>query len=93
MLWNGHGGSTAVLDIVARGLRMAQDMIVVTSSWFGFADYDEVIDSETLTQDILAGETETSARLAARPGLVDMQKAPNCVSKTKFRKNLLITLA
>lgn len=64
-------------------------MIVVTSSWFGFADYDGVIDGETLAQDIHAGETETSAILAARPDLVDMQKAPNCVSKAKFLEKSL----
>jgi creatinine amidohydrolase len=81
---NGHGGNTAVLDIVARDLRMAQDMIVATSSWFGFADFDGIMDREALAHDIHAGETETSAMLAVRPDLVDMQKAQNCVSNTKL---------
>ena len=44
VLFNAHGGNNAVLDIAARDLRMAHDMIVATCSWFGFADYDGVID-------------------------------------------------
>ena len=40
VLLNGHGGNTAVLEIVARDLRIEHDMIVATCSWFGFADYD-----------------------------------------------------
>ena len=80
VLFNGHGGNNAVLDIVARDLRMAHDMIVATCSWFGFADYDGVIDNAALAHDLHAGDIETSAMLAARPELVDMSKAKNFVT-------------
>lgn len=80
VLFNGHGGNNAVLDIAARDLRMAHDMIVATCSWFGFADYEGVIDDAALAHDLHAGNTETSAMLAARPELVDMRKAKNFVT-------------
>lgn len=77
VLFNGHGGNAAVLDVVARDLRLAHDMIVATCSWFGFAEYDGLIDAAALAHDIHAGDIETSAMLAARPELVDMTKAEN----------------
>jgi creatinine amidohydrolase len=80
VLFNGHGGNTAVLDIAARDLRMAHDMIVATCSWFGFADYDGLIGDAALAHDLHAGDIETSAMLAARPELVDMGKARNFVT-------------
>ena len=80
VLFNGHGGNTAVLEIAARDLRMSRDMIVATCSWFGFADYAGAIDDAALAHDLHAGDVETSAMLAARPGLVDMTKAGNFVT-------------
>jgi creatinine amidohydrolase len=79
VLLNGHGGNTAVLDIAARDLRITHDMIVATCSWFGFADYGDLIAPEALAIDLHAGDIETSAMLAARGGLVDMAKAQNFV--------------
>ena len=75
VLFNGHGGNTAVLEIIARDLRIAHDMIVVHASWFGFADYEGVIDQASLAHDIHAGDSETSPMLALKPHLVDMGKA------------------
>ena len=86
VLFNGHGGNNAVLDIAARDLRMAHDMIVATCSWFGFADYDGVIDDAALAHDLHAGDTETSAMLAARPELVDMSKAKIFVTAMQGRE-------
>ncbi len=79
VLLNGHGGNAAVLDIVARDLRIAHDMTVAVCSWFGFADVDDIIPAEALAVDLHAGEIETSAMLAARGDLVDMDKAKNFV--------------
>lgn len=75
VLFNGHGGNTAVLEIVARDLRISQNMIVATCSWFGFADYNGLFEGQDLAHDIHAGDIETSAMLAAHPGLVDMECA------------------
>ena len=83
VLLNGHGGNTAVLDIVARDLRIAHDMIVATCSWFGFAEYDDLIAPEALAIDLHAGDIETSAMLAARGSLVDMAKAQNFVPEMR----------
>lgn len=74
VLLNGHGGNNAVLDIAARDLRIDHQMLVATCSWFGFANYP---DSAELAHDIHGGHLETSAMLAAKPGLVDMSKAQN----------------
>lgn len=79
---NGHGGNVAVLDIAARDLRISHDMIVATGSWIGFAEFEGVIDATALEDDIHAGDTETSAMLAARPELVDADQARNFVSAT-----------
>jgi creatinine amidohydrolase len=81
---NGHGGNTAVLDIAARDLRMERDLIVATCSWFGFADLEGVMNTDAMAYDIHAGESETSAMLAAKPDLVDMKLAEDFVSAMKI---------
>ncbi|MYK33525.1 MAG: creatininase family protein [Boseongicola sp. SB0670_bin_30] len=92
---NGHGGNTAVLDVAARDLRISHDMIVATGSWFGFAEPEGVFDAEALEDDIHAGDSETSAMLAARPELVDADQARNFLSETRTWKqsNRFIGLA
>lgn len=77
VLFNGHGGNTAALEIAARDMRTAQDLIAVTCSWFGFATYDGLIDPDDLAHDLHAGFIETSAMLAVLPELVDMTQAKN----------------
>lgn len=72
---NGHGGNNAVLDIAARDLRIKQDMIVASCSWFGFADWEHDFNAKDLAHDVHGGDSETSPMLAARPGLVDMEAA------------------
>lgn len=79
VLFNGHGGNNAALEIVARDLRIAHNMIVATCSWFGFAEFDGMFDKDALAGDIHAGDSETSAMLAARPDRVEMGKADNFV--------------
>ena len=77
---NGHGGNNAVLEIAARDLRIEHEMTVVNCSWFGFADYADLFDIEELPHDIHGGDVETSAMLAARPDLVNMDLARNFIS-------------
>ena len=83
VLLNGHGGNTAVLDIVARDLRIAHGMTVAVCSWFGFAETDDMIPAEAMAVDLHAGDIETSAMLAARGDLVDMDKAKNFVPEIR----------
>lgn len=75
VLFNGHGGNTALLQIAARDLRRTHDMVVAVCSWGAFAEWERDFEPKSYAQDIHAGESETSAMLALRPGLVDMDKA------------------
>ncbi|WP_270729633.1 creatininase family protein [Shimia sp. Alg240-R146] len=75
VLFNGHGGNSAALEIAGRDMRIAHEMIVVSCSWFGFADYDGLIDVADLAYDLHAGFIETSAMLAIHPEVVDMDLA------------------
>lgn len=79
VLLNGHGGNTAALEITARDLRMAHELIVVTCSWAGFAETGGLIADDDYAHDLHAGEAETSAMLVVRPDLVDMTLAQNFV--------------
>jgi creatinine amidohydrolase len=76
VLFNGHGGNTALLQVAAREMRITHDLIVATCSWSNFAETEKLFDPETYALDLHAGESETSAMLAARPDLVDVSVAP-----------------
>lgn len=75
VFFNGHGGNSALLQIAARELRIANDLIVVACSWGGFTEWQPHYDAEAYAHDIHAGDSETSAMLAIRPDRVDMSKA------------------
>ncbi|MDW4500045.1 creatininase family protein [Sulfitobacter sp. D35] len=75
VLFNGHGGNSALLQIAARELRREAELIVVSCSWGGFAAWQSHFDAEDYGHDIHAGAVETSAMLALRPDCVDMDKA------------------
>lgn len=81
--FNGHGGNTAVLEIACRELRVAHGMITVHGSWFGFADWEGVMDATDIGHDQHGGDSETSPMLAAKPHLVDMTKAQDFRSKSR----------
>ena len=68
-----------MLETAARDLRIAHEMIVVTCSWFGFSDWESILDPDAASVDLHAGESETSSVLAAKPHLVDMSRAQNFV--------------
>jgi len=76
VFFNGHGGNTALLEIAAREARIADNLICAHTSWFNFADLSG-FDPTALAYDLHAGDTETSAMLAIRPDLVDMEQATN----------------
>lgn len=75
VLFNGHGGNTGVLTVVARDLRIAHGMIVATCAWSGFAETEGLFDPAEYARDLHAGDSETSAMLAVKPGLVEMAEA------------------
>lgn len=79
VLFNGHGGNTALLQIIARDLRLSHDMIVVVCGWSAFSDWQGLFDPAAYAHDIHAGDCETSAMLALRPERVDMTRAKDFV--------------
>ena len=75
VLFNGHGGNSALLQVAARELRITHELVVVSCSWGGFAEWKGLFDPADYADDIHAGDSETSAMLAIRPERVDRTKA------------------
>ena len=75
VLINSHGGNTPLMDVVARALRVAHGMLVVTASWQRFGYPDGVFSADEVRHGIHAGEIETALMRALRPDLVRMEKA------------------
>jgi creatinine amidohydrolase len=78
VLFNSHGGQVSVMDIVARDLRTAHDLIVFSSNWYTLPLGDEVMHLFTPAEHrfgIHAGDMETSMMLALREKYVDMKHA------------------
>lgn len=75
VLLNGHGGNIAVMDIVARQLRIDQKMMVFCVNWFGFGMPEGLYSAVETSHGIHAGDMETSVMLALDPGNVDMGQA------------------
>lgn len=72
---NSHGGQIALMDIVARDLRVRHGMLTVGASWFAMGLPEGLISPEEERFGIHAGEMETSIMLALHPGLVQMDQA------------------
>jgi creatinine amidohydrolase len=82
VLLNSHGGNMAVLDIAARELRIAHDMVAVAANWFALGLPDGVLSEEERRHGLHAGEMETAIMLALRPELVAMERARDFDSLT-----------
>ena len=80
VFFNGHGGNTALLEIAVRSARIDHGLIAAHASWFAFSDLGG-FDPSAMAHDLHAGDTETSAMLAARPDLVNMDLAKNFQTK------------
>ncbi len=93
VIFNSHGGNAALMDVVARELRSAHQLIVYHASWYNLPlrnpDTDE--DAAALFSPnehrfgVHAGDIETSMMLALRPDLVDMTLAHNFSSSAQDR--------
>jgi creatinine amidohydrolase len=77
---NSHGGNVSAVDLVARDLRVRQNMLVFACSWFGFGYPDGLFTPEEQVHGIHGGAIETSILLAAHPGLVRIDRAQNFAS-------------
>jgi creatinine amidohydrolase len=83
VMLNSHGGNMAVLDLAARELRIAHDMVAVAANWFALGLPDEVIGPNERLHGLHAGEMETAVMLALRPDLVAMERARDFDSLTE----------
>lgn len=88
VLFNSHGGQVSVMDIVARDLRVAHDLIVYSSNWYTLPLGKDVMDlfpEKEHRFGIHAGDMETSMMLALREKFVDMSQARNFASTAQQR--------
>ena len=77
---NAHGGQPQVMEIVARELRVKQQILAVSSSWWHMGLPEGLVAADEIRHGIHGGTVETSIMLHLRPGLVKMDKAENFVS-------------
>lgn len=88
VLFNSHGGQLSVMDIVARDLRTAHDLIVYSTNWFTLPLAEAAMGRfppEEHRFGIHGGDVETSMMLAARSDLVDMSRAQHFHSSAEER--------
>lgn len=86
VLFNAHGGHVGAMDIVARELRQAHDLIVYSVSWFNLPLLDAQGQAIALDRfDVHAGESETAMMLALAPELVRQDLALNFRSTSQQR--------
>ena len=82
LLLNSHGGQPQVMQIVARELRIDQQMLVVAANWFSWGMPEGLFDASELRHGIHGGTVETAMMLALRPDLVDSAAAADFVPVT-----------
>ncbi|MGD0186769.1 MAG: creatininase family protein [Roseiarcus sp.] len=77
---NSHGGNSAVIDVVARELRLRRHMLAVHASWRRLGYPDGLFSARERAHGIHGGDEETSLMLAFRPDAVRMAEARDFVS-------------
>ena len=87
VLFNAHGGHVGAMDIVARELREAHDLIVYSVSWFNLplGEAAARFSADEHRFGVHAGEIETSMVLALQPPLVRMAAAQDFDSRSRQR--------
>ncbi|NNC26153.1 creatininase family protein [Salinisphaera sp. USBA-960] len=76
VVFNSHGGNTAVLDAAALNLRAYHGLHVIKATYFRFGTPDAVDDFDELAQDLHAGALETSMMLHIAPDAVRRDHIP-----------------
>lgn len=76
---NSHGGNVAIIEIVARELRVRADMLAVKTGWGAFGDKGLFSDIEN-RYGIHGGDAETSLVMHFRPELINHQHLQNYAS-------------
>jgi creatinine amidohydrolase len=70
VIFNSHGGQTALLDLAALRLRVELQMLVIRANYFAFGSQPGLFDEQELAHGLHGGEVETSLLLHLRPDLV-----------------------
>lgn len=70
ILFNSHGGQSALVDLAAVRLRVLHRLLAVRASYFRFGVPEGLFPADELAQGIHGGEVETSLMLHLRPDLV-----------------------
>jgi creatinine amidohydrolase len=83
ILLNSHGGNSPVLDLAARELRIAHDIVAVSANWYAFGLPDGILSERERRHGLHGGALETSLMLALRPDLVRMERARDFESLTE----------
>jgi creatinine amidohydrolase len=83
VLFNGHGGQSAAMDIVNHDLRALLGLLVFAVDWYRLGLPDGLIGSDEIRFGIHGGEIETSMMLALAPHLVDMSRAADFESSLR----------
>lgn len=88
LLFNGHGGNVAAMDIVARELRQRHGLLTYSASWFSLPLPDAVqglFSAQEHRFGIHGGEIETSMMLHLAPATVRMEEARDWRSTSQDR--------
>lgn len=83
ILFNGHGGQVALIDLVAQRLRAEAELCAVRASYFHAPAATGLIPEEERTFGWHGGQLETSMMLAVAPELVRMSQLENFSSRAE----------
>lgn len=83
VLLNAHGGNLPVLALLARRLRIEDDMMVVNAGWMAMGFPEGLVPAEERRDGVHGGLVETAAMLHLRPDLVDMSAACDFVPASR----------
>ncbi len=83
VLFNSHGGQSALMDVAIRDIREAHGMLAFAVNWYMLGLPAGLYGDGELKHGIHGGDLETSMMLALKPDTVRMDKAANFVSATE----------
>jgi creatinine amidohydrolase len=79
ILFNSHGGQTALVDLAAVDWRVRRGLLVARAHWTAFGAPPGLFDATEWQQGLHGGEVETALMLHLAPALVRMEVAENFV--------------
>ncbi len=86
LILNGHGGQSAIAQIVARDLRVAHGALVSALEWWSLRGAPMPFPDDEQKHGIHAGAEETSLMMLLQPDLVRKDEIDNFVPTTLSRK-------